>query len=229
MNSCELQAAIVTSDANVMHAIALSLKKIGTASTVYHDKQSALQAMHRTKVDALFVDREIDPELSLLNEMRAASGNRRALGFAIIPREQAPGGAFRVADFLMDKPLMPQRLERALRAGHGLMLRERTRYFRKSIRIPVTLSDSSARIIAATTINISQGGLALESPTRLAPGQVHAVEFRLPGTETALNFCGRVIWSDDHGQAGLCLSDMNASHRQQLLEWIHKEFNAAAA
>jgi DNA-binding response OmpR family regulator len=72
MNSCELQAAIVTNDANVMHAIALSLKKIGTASTVYHDKESALQAMHRTKVDALFVDREIDPELSLLNEMRAA-------------------------------------------------------------------------------------------------------------------------------------------------------------
>jgi hypothetical protein len=83
-----------------MHAIALSLKKIGTATTVYLDRQSALQAMHRTKVDALFVDREIDPELSLLNTMRAASGNRRALGFAIIPREQAAGGAFRVGGFL---------------------------------------------------------------------------------------------------------------------------------
>ena len=123
MNCCELQAAIATSDPNVMNALASSLKKIGAASTIYRDTDSALRAMHRAKVDAFFVDRELDPELSLLMNMRAASGNYRALAFAIIPRDQAPGGAFRVADFLVDKPLTPQRPEQTLRAGHGMMLK----------------------------------------------------------------------------------------------------------
>src|SRR5690242_19521864 len=110
MNSCELQAAIVSSDPHVMDTITSSLKKIGASGTVYRDKESALIAMRRTKVDAFFVDRDMDPELSLLSNMRRASANCRALGFAIIPREQSPGGAFKVADFLVDKPLAIPRL-----------------------------------------------------------------------------------------------------------------------
>jgi hypothetical protein len=229
MNSCELQAAIVTSDASVINTITSSLKKIGVSGAVYRDKESAMVAMYRTKVDAFFVDREIDPDLSLLTHMRKASCNSRALGFAIIAREQVPGGAFRVADFLVDKPLATQRLEQSLRAGHGMMLKERTRYFRKSIRIPVTLIDSEGHAITAMTTNLSQGGLGLTSASSLTSGQAYQAMFCLPGIEGVLNFVSRVVWSDAHGQSGLCFMEIAARRKQELAQWIEREFNAAMA
>ena len=228
MNNCELQAAIVSSDPSVMQAITSSLKKIGASGTIYRDKESALTAMHRTKVDAFFVDREVDPELSLLSNMRRASGNCRALGFAIIPREQAPGGAFKVADFLVDKPLAVPRLEQTLRASHGMMLKERTRYFRRSARIPVILSTDGTNVgIGAMTTNISQGGLGLQCANELMTGQVYQAEFSLPGIDGVFTLGSRVVWSDAHGQAGLCFTQMTGTQKQQLAEWIEREFNAA--
>lgn len=228
MSTCELQAAIVSSDPRVMHAITSSLKKIGASGRVYRDKESALIAIRRTKVDAFFVDRDIDPELSLLGNMRMASGNRSALGFAIIPRQQSPGGAFKVADFLIDKPLAVPRLDQTLRASHGMMLKERTRYFRKSVRIPVILSTDSTNLdVSAVVTNISQGGLGLECADCLTTGKAYQARFSLPGIDGALSFRSRMVWSDAHGQAGLCFTEITATQKRRLVQWIEREFSAA--
>lgn len=228
MNNRELQAAIVSSDPNVMHTITLSLKKIGASGTAYGDKESALMAMRRTKMDAFFVDRDMDPELSLLRNLRVASSNCRALAFAIIPRQQSPGGAFKVADFLVDKPLVFPRLEQTLRASHGMMLKERTRYFRKSVRIPVTLRTEPTNLgFTAVATNISQGGLGLECADCLTVGQTFQAKFSLPQIDGVLTFRSRVVWSDAHGQAGLSFTEMTATQRQQLVQWIEREFSAA--
>lgn len=224
MNSYELQAAVVATDPRVIDSIPLSLRKIGIATTVFRDTQSAIEAMDVRKLDAFFVDRELDPELFVLKTMRAARGNRKALGFAIIPREQSSGGAFRVADFLIDKPLALGRVDQALRAAHGIMLKERMRYFRMSLHTSVTLVDSTGHTTSARMINISQGGLAVASTASLSVGQVHQIKFCLPENDKPLNFVGRVIWSEDRGKAGFCFTDANSSDMGQLVPWIEKEF-----
>jgi hypothetical protein len=229
MNTHELQAAVVASDSRVIDAIPMSLRKMGIATTIYRDARSAIQAMALRKLDAFFVDRELDPELSVLQTMRGERGNRKALGFAIIPRKQTAGGAFRVADFLIDKPLVALRVDQALRAAHGIMLKERMCYFRKSLRTTATLVDSTGHAVLADTINISQGGMAVESITTLNPGQVHQIKFRLPENEKLLTCIGRVIWSDQHGRAGICFTDFNSSDRGELRPWIEREFNRAMA
>ena len=229
MNTHELHAAVVASDPQVIDSIPFSLRKIGIEATVFQDAQSAIQAMGTRKLDAFFVDRELDPELCVLQEMRAARGNRKALGFAIIPREQTPGGAFRVADFLIDKPLIGPRVHQALRAAHGIMLKERMRYFRKSLRTTMTLIGTMGHTTSAMLINISQGGVALESEAGLSVGQLQQMKFRLDADEKPLNCLGRVIWTDEHGKAGLCFTDISSDDRQQLAAWIEREFDKASA
>jgi hypothetical protein len=229
MNTHELQAAVVASDSRVIDAIPLSLRKIGITTTVYRDTQSAIRAIGARKLDAFFVDRELDPELSVLQKMRAARGNRKALAFAIIPRNQTPGGAFRVADFLMDKPLTAVRVDQALRAAHGFMLKERMSYFRKAVHTTATLVDSTGQTLSAVIINISQGGVAVESTPILNPGQLHQLSFHLPEQENTLTCLARVVWSDQRRRAGLCFTDMSASERGKLMPWIAREFNKAFA
>jgi len=229
MNTHELQAAIVASDFRVLDVIPSSLRRMGIATTIYGDTHSAIEAMSLRKVDAFFVDRELDPELSVLQTMRGARGNRKALAFAIIPREQTPGGAFRVADFLIDKPLMAPRVDQALRAAHAFMLKERIGYFRKSVDSAATLVDSSGQSISAVMINISQGGVAIQSTSALTPGDAHQIKFRLPEQEKCITCVARVIWSDGQGRAGLRFMEGNSSHRAELVPWIEREFNKAMA
>jgi hypothetical protein len=44
-----------------------------------------------------------------------------------------------------------------------------------------------------------------------------------------LSFVSRVVWSDAHGQAGLCFMEIAARRKQELAQWIEREFNAAMA
>lgn len=229
MNTYELQAAVVATDPLVINSIPSSLRKIGVVTTVFQDTPSAIHAMGIKKLDAFFVDRELDPDLSVLKTMRTARGNRKALGFAIIPREQTAGGAFRVADFLIDKPVTAGRVDQALRAAHGIMLKERMRYFRKSLDTPVTLVDSKGHATPAVMVNISQGGLAVASVASLCVGEIHQIKFSLEENHKPLNCVARVIWSDARGKAGLCFTDTKSSDIGQLVAWIEQEFNKAAA
>lgn len=93
----------------------------------------------------------------------------------------------------------------------------------------MTVFDSAGQSISAVMINISQGGMAVESTSALNPGQVHQIKFRLPEQEKCITCIARVIWSDGQGRAGLRFTEGNSSHRGELVPWIEREFNKAMA
>jgi hypothetical protein len=89
------------------------------------------------------VDGDLDPDLSVLKGMRSSPSSCGAVAFAIVPRQKSVSEASRVADFVMDKPLAPLSMNRAVRAAYGIMLKERRRYFRHALRIPVEVTDAT--------------------------------------------------------------------------------------
>ena len=95
MNSCEMQADLVSSDPVVVNSVSESLEKLGIAAAVYRETSAAIGTLSSQKTDAFLVDRELDPELSVLKAMRHSSSSRNAVAFAICSQDSSAKGAFR--------------------------------------------------------------------------------------------------------------------------------------
>ena len=224
-NVCDLQAVVVSSDPVVVDSLSSCLSDLGITAAVHQEPSSALQTLARQKTDAFFVDRELDPDLSVLSSMRSSTSSRSAVGFAIVPRQAAAGGAFRVADFVLDKPLASSRVNRTVRAAYGIMLKERMRYFRHSLRTEAILIDATYRRFLAQTSNISQTGIALECAAPLAAREVVQLQFSLPCDQEKLNCKAQIIWTADQGKMGLTFTQMSSSDKERLTAWLGSEFH----
>jgi hypothetical protein len=225
MTSCDLQAIVLSSDTAVVESISSCLKEMGINAAIHRDASSATQVLTRQKTDAFFVDRELDPEFSVLREMRSSTSSRSAVAFAIVPRQSSANGAFRAADFVMDKPLAAPSVNRTLRAAYGIMLKERMQYFRHSLRTNATLIDSAQRTFPAQTLNISQTGIALESVAPLIAHEIVQVKFSLPGKQSPLMCKAQIIWTGDKGKAGLTFTQMSNTDKSFLNGWIESQFH----
>lgn len=225
MNCSDLQAVLVSSDPVVLDSVSSSLKQLGISAALHQQTASALKTLIKQKTDAFFVDREVDPDLSVLKAMRSSSSSRTAVGFAIVSRQCPTGVAFRVADFVMDKPLASSRLDRTLRAAYGIMLKERIRYYRHSYRTEATLVDATHRTLLVQTTNISQTGMALECPAQLNARDVVQLQFSLAANRPRINCKAQVIWTAENGKTGLAFTEMSKTDKDRLALWIHDEFH----
>ena len=216
---------MVSFDTAVLASLSSRLKEMGISPAVYSEPSSAVQALNRQKTDAFFVDRELDPEFSVLQGMRSSTSSRSAVAFAIVSCKSSPGAAFRVADFVIDKPLAATRVDRTLRVAYGIMLKERLRYFRHSLRASAILIDSSQCTFPAQTLNISQSGIALESVAPLIPREIVQLQFSLPGKQNPLICKAQIIWTGDRGKAGLTFTQMSNTDRSFLNGWIESQFH----
>ena len=224
MNSCELQAVLVSSDPVVVDSVSASLEKLGITPSVFEEASAAMRTLSNQKTDACLVDRELDPELSVLKAMRHSTSSRYAVAFAICSQQSPAKGAFHVADFVIDKPVASHRVNRTMKAAYGIMLKERMKYFRHSLCTDASVVDLSQRRFQAQTINISQTGIALECVAPLIARQVVQVDFALPGDYEKLNCKAQVIWIADSGKTGLTFTDMSNAHRDRLNEWVESQF-----
>jgi hypothetical protein len=55
----------------------------------------------------------------------------------------------------------------------------------------------------ASSINISEGGMALDGAVPLQIGERLDLRFKLPGTDAAMKLTGEVCWYDHDGRVGL--------------------------
>ena len=222
--SCELQAVVVSNDAEAVESISSCLDGFGITASVYPEASSALQTLSRQKTDAFFVDHELDPKFDVLKGMRTSPSSRGALGVAIVPPQASSSDAFAAADFVIDKPLAGTRLSRTLKAAYGIMLKERMRYFRHTLEAEATLVDSMQRRFASRIRNISQTGIALESDAHLVARESVQLQFCLPGDEHKLHCRAQVIWTAEKGKAGLTFTEMGNPDEARLTEWIESAF-----
>lgn len=221
--SCELQAVVVSADPAVLESTSMCLEQLGVRAT-FHALSSAIDLLAKQKVDALFVDQDLDPEFAVIKDVRSSSSSRTAVTFAIVPQAETGRGLFRGADFIIDKPVSRDHLGRALRAAYGIMLKERRRYTRYCLCCEATVQDSKSQKFPATATNISQTGIALECAAPLVAGECVRVHLRLPHSPEMCIFKGQVIWTAGNGKAGLAFTSMNTVDRERLTEWIDGEF-----
>jgi c-di-GMP-binding flagellar brake protein YcgR len=120
---------------------------------------------------------------------------------------------------VLQKPITTANALRSFHAAYGLMHRERRRYFRLPVDIPVTLTFGRTQEMQVTASNLSEGGMAVEAATALPP-DVARIKFSLPGTDITLSPKAELAWSDAAGRGGIRFLELTLTAREQLENWL---------
>src|SRR5260370_660725 len=105
-------------------------------------------------------------------------------------------------------------------AARGLMAREKRGKLRVSLPAPASITYANAEDVAATLLDLSEDGLAIQSERRLPPRCKVYFQFNLPGEKSSVRLSGDVVWQDSSGRVGIRFVDVPQTSRRTMNEWI---------
>src|SRR5882724_5812635 len=183
---------------------------------------SAADRLATRHFDAVVVDcQDQMPAIELIAGIRKLPLNRSTLIIALVDgREQVRDIFGQGANFIVYKPVSVERAGSSLRAARGLMAREKRGKLRVSLHAPASITYADAENVAATLLDLSEDGLAIQAERRLPPRCKVYFQFNLPGGKSAVRLSGDVVWQDSSGRVGIRFADVPQTSRRTLNEWI---------
>ncbi len=166
-------ALLVSDDVGTIEEFRGPLRQLSISSDVCRDGPAAISLLKCRKFDAVIVDFQLGQESgTVLDELRVSASNRTTVTLAISGGDAATTAPSRKkVGFVIERPLSPLSVRGALKAAYGLILRERRRYFRCPISVPVVILRPDVPAIRCDSVNISEGGMALSTFVPLKPGE----------------------------------------------------------
>src|SRR6202522_4395293 len=183
----------------------------------------ALRRITRQRFEAIIVDGSNAVEAgSILRAARAAVVNKRALAIMLVESPVGLKAGFEMgAHFVLHKPLAVERAKASFRAVRALMKRERRLQLRIAVQIPVECSGAGR--YSAKTIDLSEGGRALQFSGRVAKENLLRFSLELPGTKTKLEISGEVAWEGNGSQAGVRFKNLTEEQRCLIRKWLNSQ------
>ena len=217
-----VRALLVSADIQTIDLLCYYMGKLAMHVDVCSDFVSAARKLCHAKYEAIVVDfKDATAALDLLKKSREMTSHKAAVVIAILNANDEMPSAFRAgASFVLVKPIPPAVLVRTLKVSYPLMVSERRRYFRCPVRIPVQVSGGSRAEFMATTVNISELGIALTNSPTLQVGERVALQMTLPGAPAGAKISAEVCWRDNEGNAGLEFVQVPAVVKEQLKSWL---------
>jgi DNA-binding response OmpR family regulator len=154
-----LESLLVSRDPQVIRVLRPALEKLAIEVEVCRGADSGSEILASEKFDAVIVDcDDLHGGLGVLETLRGTTSNRNSVTFAILNGHTTTREAFQMgANFVLQKPISPVNAARCFSAAIGLMSRERRRYFRQPVEMPVTLVFGEGQELKATATNLSEG------------------------------------------------------------------------
>ena len=200
----------------------VALGKLEIAVDVCTGSEAASEILEAKKFDAIIVDcDDVHGGLDVLRQVRKGPSNKTTITFAVLNGTTTMRTVFEMgASFVLQKPITPLSALRSFHAAYGLMHRERRRYFRMPVEIPVTLYYGKSSEMKATACNLSEGGMAIRITTPLPKSGISRVDFTLPESNIFLSPKAQITWSDASGHAGVRFTELAGNAREQLERWL---------
>ena len=213
-------ALLVSADAPTIHLFSHALQALSISPDICQEVPTAVGLLNRRKFDAVIVDLQLGEQAGMiLSEIRLSPSNRTAVTFAISSSD-AEGTAFRKrSEFIVERPLSAQLIRSILKPAYGLILRERRRYFRYPVSVPVTVLRTHTPEVRCHSVNISEGGMALSTFVPLRLGEGVQVQFTLPGHEVPFSVKSTVCWSKT-GHLGVRFVSLLQEQKSDLQVWL---------
>ena len=215
----ELEFVLVSSDYATKNAVSGGVKKYGAKFILAPTAESGHDCMNRRKIDGFFVDLEVSRALGLIEAIRKGTSNSKAVIFACVTdSKEYPLALSAGANFLLRKPLQEDSVALHITIAKELLERERRRYFRHAVNLPVVLKGGEAEQHARMT-NLSEGGMAVRTVKALKHASVVDFEFEL-SMQGSVSGKGHVAWVNTEGMAGIILQTFRGTGREQLEMWL---------
>jgi CheY-like chemotaxis protein len=214
-----LQALVLCSDEKIVRVLRRVLSDLEVAVQHCRNAETAIGHLTRKRFEAVIVDCEdAQTAAEVLKSLRLAPGNKRAVAVAIIGGQTGLRAAFEMgAHFVLYKPVSMERAKVSFRAAHSLMKRER----RRNLRIPIQIPVRFGRGQTAMTIDLSEGGLAVQVPRKSIQGDLR-LSFTIPDSDAVITADAQVAWESNTGQTGVRFVDLPSESRQQLKAWLNR-------
>jgi CheY-like chemotaxis protein len=226
-----LESLLVSRDPQVVGILRQTLEKFSIDLEVCEGASSGKEILSAEKFDAIVVDcDDLQGGLDMLEGLRQGPTNKTSVKFAILNGVTTTQKAFDLgANFVMQKPISVLNSMRCFTAAFGLMERERRRYFRMPIELPVLLIFGETQEIRVNTCNLSEGGMAVTFRGKLPQNGLKRIVFTLPADGGVTECKASVAWIDGNGRAGLRFADMPDTQKQKLDSWLEEQIKRQEA
>jgi DNA-binding response OmpR family regulator len=218
-----LKCLVLCSDEKILRILRRVLSDLEIEVEHCSAAELAVQKLTRQRFEAVIVDSSDHNAASeVLRSARFAPCNKRAVAVAVVDTNVAVRTAFDMgAHFVLFKPLFTERAKASFRAVRALMKRERRRNARLAVEIPVSFRlDGGAGQLRATTIDLGEGGIAVQFSSRPQNIGSMVVQFVLPGTPHAIDCIAEVAWENGARQVGVRFVDLLPETRDVLKSWL---------
>jgi CheY-like chemotaxis protein len=214
-------ALLISVDPVTIGLISRALQQLSISPDVCRDEAAANRLLNTRKFDAVIIDLQIGEQSeAILDHAHLSPSNRTAVTFAISGNDEKATAAFRKkVAFVFERPLSTQSIRSTLNPAFGLILRERRRYFRYPVAIPITIQRPNKADVHCKTVNISGGGMAVSTFVPFSPGDVVHVHFTLPGGEMSLLAESKICWLKS-GHLGVHFVSLSQEHKSELQDWL---------
>ena len=220
-------AFLVSADAATIQQFSNALQEFSILPEVCRETEAAVGLLKRRKFDAVIVDLQLGEQCGLiLDEVHRSSSNRTAVTFAISGSDAELTASRKRTSFVFERPLSPKSIRSTLKPAYGLILRERRRYFRCPISIPVTVLRTNMPEVRCGSVNISAGGMALSTFVPLIAGEEVQVQFILPDHKGTFLAESEICWLKT-GSLGVRFVSLSPEHKAELQEWLSRKLEEA--
>ncbi|HZR32999.1 MAG TPA: PilZ domain-containing protein [Terriglobales bacterium] len=218
----ELESLLLSRDPDVLRVMRPACEKLNMMVEVCTGADSASQTLAEKKFDAIVIDcDDLYGGIDVLRELRKGESNKSSVVFAVLNGVTSVRTVFNMgAGFVLQKPITMANALRGLTAAYGFMYRERRRYFRVPVEIPVVICYGDQREVITHAFDLSEGGIGIQSDVPLAKEGVTHVRFTLPETKTGLEIRAQIAWSNVSGSAGIRFIRTAPASRENLDRWL---------
>ena len=222
----QLTALLLSRDPEAQRMISGVLGKVGIQTETCFGPAPGLRALKTRKYEGVIVDcDDLDCGLDLLGMLRDEKFTKTTIVFALINGTTSMHDAFGLgANFVLEKPLMNDRVMRCFRAAQGLMIGERRRYFRYEVDMPVNLvfpklfGNATARVH-----DVSLGGMMIRTTLGLTPTSEGTFSLALPGSSRVVSGSCHVVWKSGDS-VGLNFTEISRPSYAELERWLSERF-----
>jgi DNA-binding response OmpR family regulator len=227
VSTTEIHVLLIAHDVGLVTCITKILRELGVDAQKSAATNGVPRELARAKYEAILLDFDTVLQAQIiLAGVRANPANKGAVLFAVATEKAHREYALRQgANFILERPFDESEVRRVLHAAYSLMARERRKYFRSAVEVPVLLTRTEAgTALNCTTINISSSGVAVRSPSTLNAGEEVELALSLWEGEPAVRAKGTVAWDDKHGKAGIGFDYHVPQERDKVEAWLSARF-----
>jgi c-di-GMP-binding flagellar brake protein YcgR len=214
-----LKSLLLSSDDKTIRVLRRVLCDLDIEFELCSEAEAAIRKITRQRFEAIIVDGSKPEEASsVLRSAKAAPVNKRALTVALVESTAGLRGGFEMgAHFILYKPLSGERTKASFRAVRALMKRERRVQLRVAVQVPVKCNGSDR--YKATTLDLCEGGMAIQFCGKLTKENFLRFSLELPGLDQTLEPYGELAW-EGRGQAGVRFTSLREEQRVMLRQWL---------